>query len=202
VAGAQGTNGVTGSIAGENLKVAAGSVLLLNTILADSPSGQNCSGAVSDGGHNLSSDASCNFTNASSLNSISPRLGPLADNGGPTLTMALLAGSPALDAGDDLACPPADQRGIPRPQGSHCDIGALEVAQNYFRIFSMWRPVPTALWFRGIGPPEAPFRVEASSSLGVWEHFGTGQTDPGGTFTVAVPLNVGLTNRFYRIAWP
>ena len=55
-------------------------------------------------------------------------LGTLADNGGPTQTMALLAGSVAIDAGDDLSCPATDQRGVLRPQGAHCDIGAYESA--------------------------------------------------------------------------
>jgi hypothetical protein len=54
-----------------------------------------------------------------------PLLAPLADNGGPTQTMALLAVSPALDAGNN--CPPTDQRGLPRPQGPGCDIGAFEL---------------------------------------------------------------------------
>ncbi len=53
-------------------------------------------------------------------------LGALADNGGPTLTHALLPGSPALDAGNDAACSATDQRGVSRPQGAHCDIGAYE----------------------------------------------------------------------------
>jgi hypothetical protein len=53
-------------------------------------------------------------------------IGPLADNGGPTLTHALLDGSPAIDAADDAACPATDQRGVPRPQGAACDIGAYE----------------------------------------------------------------------------
>ena len=52
--------------------------------------------------------------------------GPLAENGGPTLTHALLAGSPAINAGDDSACPATDQRGVARPQGPHCDIGSVE----------------------------------------------------------------------------
>jgi len=71
-----------------------------------------------DGGGNLDSD---------------PKLGPLADNGGPstgsgqaTLTIALLSGSPAIDAGAPGNCPATDQRGAPRPQGSGCDIGAYE----------------------------------------------------------------------------
>jgi len=53
-------------------------------------------------------------------------LGPLQDNGGDTLTHALLPSSPAIDAGDADNCPATDQRGIPRPQGAGCDIGAYE----------------------------------------------------------------------------
>lgn len=53
-------------------------------------------------------------------------IGPLADNGGPTLSPALRAGSPALDTAADAACPAVDQRGVTRPQGAHCDIGSLE----------------------------------------------------------------------------
>jgi predicted outer membrane repeat protein len=55
-----------------------------------------------------------------------PHLGPLADNGGPTQTMALLPGSPAINAGTNNDCPETDQRGVTRPQGSQCDIGAYE----------------------------------------------------------------------------
>ena len=55
-----------------------------------------------------------------------PLLGPLADNGGPTQTHALLAGSPAIDHSDNLTCPPTDQRGVSRPQGPACDTGAYE----------------------------------------------------------------------------
>src|SRR5581483_5022479 len=57
-----------------------------------------------------------------------PHLGPLQDNGGPTPTMLPAAGSPAVDAGDDALCPATDQRGVTRPQGAHCDIGAVEVS--------------------------------------------------------------------------
>jgi hypothetical protein len=56
-----------------------------------------------------------------------PLLYPLADNGGLTKTMALAAGSPAVDyGGGNHACASTDQRGVTRPQGEHCDIGALE----------------------------------------------------------------------------
>ena len=62
-------------------------------------------------------------------------LGPLQDNGGPTQTMALLPGSAAIDAANDAICaaPPVnnlDQRGITRPQGPHCDIGAFEATPH------------------------------------------------------------------------
>jgi predicted outer membrane repeat protein len=59
-----------------------------------------------------------------------PVLGPLQDNGGFTQTMALGPGSPALDAGDNAYCPSTDQRGVTRPQGSGCDIGAYEYAET------------------------------------------------------------------------
>ena len=59
-----------------------------------------------------------------------PLLGPLQDNGGLTQTMALGAGSPAIDTGDDANCPATDQRGVTRPQRSHCDIGAYEYEQE------------------------------------------------------------------------
>jgi hypothetical protein len=57
---------------------------------------------------------------------IDPRLGPLADNGGPTRTHALLLGSPAVDAASTPDCPTTDQRGVSRPQGAACDIGSYE----------------------------------------------------------------------------
>ena len=100
---------------------------LQNTIVTNSPAGGNCSASITDGGGNLSyPDATCPGINGN------PLLGPLQDNGGPTHTMALLPGSAALDAADDAICAAApvnkrDQRGIARPQGPHCDIGAYEV---------------------------------------------------------------------------
>jgi CSLREA domain-containing protein len=57
---------------------------------------------------------------------IDPKLGPLANNGGPTQTHALLLGSPAIDAASTPDCPTIDQRGVLRPQGAACDIGSYE----------------------------------------------------------------------------
>jgi predicted outer membrane repeat protein len=61
-----------------------------------------------------------------------PFLGPLADNGGFTMTHALRAGSSAIDAGDPAVCPETDQRGVSRPLGSGCDIGAVEYQPMIF----------------------------------------------------------------------
>jgi predicted outer membrane repeat protein len=101
-------------------------IRLSNTIVATSPDGDNCSGDITDGGGNLSyPDTTCPGINAD------PLLGLLQDNGGPTWTMALAPGSPAIDVGDDATCEAdpvnnRDQRGVTRPQGVHCDIGAFE----------------------------------------------------------------------------
>jgi hypothetical protein len=110
--------------------MAAGALLTTNGVSANcllagnSPS--DCTGRIVDAGHNLSSDASCAFTNIGSMNNTDPRLGPLANNGGPILTMALRPGSPAIDAGDTSLAPDTDQRGFPRPAGLAADIGAFE----------------------------------------------------------------------------
>jgi hypothetical protein len=84
----------------------------------------NCGGPIDSNGHNVVADGSCRFTSAGDRSNVDPLLAPLANNGGTTDTMALLAGSPAIDAGD--LCPATDQRGQPRDQGTTCDAGAFE----------------------------------------------------------------------------
>ncbi|MBI3783624.1 MAG: hypothetical protein HY270_09495 [Deltaproteobacteria bacterium] len=111
-----------------------GSVTLHNTLVAANLP-HNCSGnPLSSSGHNLSSDATCSLAANGDMVGINPVIGPLAANGGPTWTQALLASSPAIDAGDNVNCPAADQRGVARPLDgdlngtSTCDIGAFEVS--------------------------------------------------------------------------
>jgi beta-glucanase (GH16 family) len=82
-------------------------------------------GNVVSGGDNVVQDGSCSPV-ASDVIVWDALIGALADNGGPTLTHALLPGSPAIDTANDAACPATDQRGITRPQGTQCDIGAYE----------------------------------------------------------------------------
>ncbi|MCA9344422.1 hypothetical protein KC946_01155 [Candidatus Saccharibacteria bacterium] len=83
-------------------------------------------------GGNISSDASCgnDFTKSTDINSKDPKLGDLADNGGYSLTRALTATSPAINAGVNVNAPNIDQRGISRPQGSKFDSGAYEFVED------------------------------------------------------------------------
>ena len=70
-------------------------------------------------------------TSAPNLTGVDPRLGPLADNGGPTQTMLPAAGSPVINAGTSNALA-TDQRGAPRTSGGGTDIGAVELQSNKF----------------------------------------------------------------------
>lgn len=100
------------------------------TIIAASTSGANCRGSApaERAGYNLDSGSSCGFTKATDLSQAGPRLGPLAANGGPTMTQTLRHGSPAISHAGTRAtgCPPADQRGFSRPFGPACDMGSVE----------------------------------------------------------------------------
>jgi len=121
-----------------------GSFTIKNSILAHSQAGSsNCHGAAGlfvSLGFNISSDAGCNFlTEATDLTGIDPLLGSLQDNGGPTLTHALLPGSPAIDSGDNDSCPAVDQRGVARPQGAGCDRGAVEAVAIHSRLDYRYR---------------------------------------------------------------
>lgn len=105
----------------------AQSVLTLtNSIIANNQWG-NCTGYPPlSGGHNLDSGITCGLNAPGDLNNTNPMLGTLQDNGGPTETHTFTGPSPAIDGGDNASCPPTDQRGILRPQGPACDIGAVE----------------------------------------------------------------------------
>ena len=92
--------------------------------------GKNCSGVVpTSAGFNLDSANTCLFGQSTDLHNTNPLLGPLQNNGGPTLTMALLTGSPAIDKGANPLALAFDQRGkgFPRVIGAAADIGAFEV---------------------------------------------------------------------------
>ncbi len=115
------TNGIT---AGTQIANTNGTLALLNSIIAGTNS--NAYGPITDDGFNICSDGSANLNSGASYNFTDPQLAPLADNGGPTLCMALLPSSPAIDSADPSDFPTTDQRGFVRPVGDGPDMGAFE----------------------------------------------------------------------------
>lgn len=129
--------------AGGNVLVTGGSeVEARHTVIAQAASGGNCDGSITSLDWNLSDDLVCGLDGDHDVAGAPPGLAALADNGGPTDSHALQAGSAAIDAGD-TDCRDAqgvaletDQRGpgFPRPTdgdglpGFECDIGAIEAA--------------------------------------------------------------------------
>ena len=127
---------------GGGISMDDGALTLKNTLLANESTGGNCDlqgiTATSDG-YNLDDDGTCGLTATGDQSVVSGAanvLGPLANNGGPTQTIALLYRSTAIDAIPASACTDAngypviaDQRGVYRPQGSNCDIGAYELLE-------------------------------------------------------------------------
>jgi hypothetical protein len=112
-----------------------GTATLQNSIIA-SNSGTNCGGTITSHGCNLSSDSTCNFDGPGDMNNTNPMLGTFGNYGGPTPTIPLLSGSPAIDAGNPSGCTDGgevllktDQRGQRRPDSEDktgCDMGAFE----------------------------------------------------------------------------
>lgn len=200
-----GSNGQMGKSLGGDLAAVSGSLTLFNTILNASTSGANAYGSFTDRGYNLSSDSVSSFT-ISTLRNINPQLGPLSDNGGPTFTMPLLSGSPAIDVIPPSLAPSLDQRGVPRPQGPKSDIGAFEyaastlpsitqqpadqtVTQYQLAVFSVTAGGITPLsyqWsFNGTGIPGATSRTYTISSA---------DSTNAGAYTVVVSNSEGFTS--------
>lgn len=182
---------------GGTLAAPSGQITLQNSIVANSLSGSNCSGTIADGGHNISSDASCLFTNVGSLVNTDPMLGPLANNGGPTLTMSPLSGSPAIDAADNAFSSATDQRGVPRPQGAGSDIGAVEAA---FLQIERLQDGMIRLHYAGI--PGVSYSLEGIGQLGEkWSVIETRQPDAGGAIQYS-DLQGAAPLRLFRVQSP
>ncbi len=113
---------------------------LKNVLLAAGVVGANCTFdiAPASSDFNLSDDNSCNF--GAARDGVDLLLGPLANNGGPTLTQIPFPPSKAIDGGS--GCPATDQRGVARPQGAACDVGAVEYVPGEL---SPWLYLPLIL---------------------------------------------------------
>jgi hypothetical protein len=179
------------------LKLAGGK--LINTLLAANNPGGNGAGTLGDLGHNLSSDGTCAFINLGSLNNTDPKLSTLANNGGPTLTIALRPDSPAIDAGDNAVANAEDQRGFPRPIGAGNDIGAYEYGS----------PALLTLVCNGgngvdvfiVGKRGQTCCVLVSENLRDWHSFCTTQINETGT-TCFHDVSAAPRQKFYRVLIP
>ena len=126
------TNVTIAQNSGKGLSAQLGFTLTMsNTLLASNPGG-DCAATVPSGGFNLADDTTCGLANTGDRQgpAFNPRLGPLQNNGGATLTMMPGGGSPAIDNGTGVGAPSTDQRGVTRPQGAAVDIGAVEVQRS------------------------------------------------------------------------
>jgi len=142
---------IAGNMAGFVGGALAGPATATNSIIANNTSGnpwsiqQNCTVELSNGGGSIQypqkttgnwNDYEC-FGGQTAVN---PQLGALSANGGPTLTIPLPAGSPAIGGGLNAACPATDQRGFFRTDGQ-CDVGAYEAGAVVF-VPSQWVYLP------------------------------------------------------------
>ncbi len=142
---------VVGNMAGFVGGAMAGPATVTNSIVAHNTGGnpwsiqQNCTVELSNGGGSIQypqkttgnwNDYEC-FGGQTAVN---PQLGALSANGGPTLTIPLLAGSPAIGGGLNTPCPATDQRGFFRVDGQ-CDAGAYEAGAVVF-VPSQWVYLP------------------------------------------------------------
>jgi hypothetical protein len=130
-----------------------------------------------------------------------PKLGPLADNGGPTLTMALLPGSPAIDAGNTSLAPATDQRGFSRPAGRAADIGAFEYGSVMSPI-AVSRSGATGLSIAATGNAGRSCRLLSSADLLSWVPIATNQIGTNGTILFNLNYSPGSACRFYRLVMP
>jgi hypothetical protein len=169
-----------------------GTALIMNTIIANGSSENNCAAASfqADGGYNLDSGNTCGFTTTNhSLVNTDPLLGLLGDYGGPVQTVPLRGGSPAMDAiplGEN-GCGTTmivDARGVPRPQGIGCDIGASEQYYDYDLSLT-----PSAASLSGLPGSIVTFTL-AVTNVG-HTHDTLTITVAGNTFVTAAPASIG-----------
>ncbi len=172
-----------GSNGGGGLYHWGGTVSIYNTIIANSGNG-DCTfiagPTVAANINNLVEDGSCS-TNGVGFVSGDPSLGPLTDNGGRTLSMALLPASWAIDGGNNATCLSTDQRGVARPQMARCDIGAYEAApQPVLRLTQSVTPTGGIAYAGGM----VTYTIVVSNS--------TTQSDPQVWLTDTLPLGMNF----------
>jgi hypothetical protein len=185
---------------GSAIECVNGGNILKNSILSpNTPTDTNIFGSFIDAGNNISSDKQNALTNSSSLNGINPMLAPLGNYDGPTPTMALLAGSPAIDAADSTAFPTTDQRGYPRPYGKAPDIGAFEYSTPNGLVLGAYANGLLHLAFTGTNGQTC--RIQASVDLRQWYPISTNTLGANGYLEAIFPMT-NFPGEFYRAVSP
>lgn len=163
-----------------------GALTLVNSILANPQnSSSNCyaTGPFSTAATLIEVDTNCGATLTSD-----PALGGLGSNGGSTETMVPGTGSPAIDAGGDAVCAASpvngrDQRGMPRPQGAHCDLGAVEVGditQKDITSFTFASPAATGVIGTNTIAVTVPYGTNVTALVPTITHTGASMTPASG----------------------
>lgn len=175
-----------------------GSLTITNSIVADNPGvvevSADCfnTGTFNALGANLSSDDTCPGFSLAMGNAA---LGPLADNGGPTQTHAPGIGSDAIDA-SATDCTASDQRGILRPQGAGCDLGAVEIAEcpcvEQDPLFADLVLGASPILSCQDQPDNTALLAELGGGTGAFSGTKGGRPNQCGTFTLPNSFNVRL----------
>lgn len=203
-------NASTGSLAMTNVTIAeniahedapgirnlggSSAVTLRNTIVADGCSGTSTP-AVTSQGHNLDAGTSCGFAESGDISGKNPLLGPLQNNGGTIElpTMALATTSPAVDAGNNSVCPTTDERGVARPHGPVCDIGAFELAAPIVTAGTASAVTESTATVAGSANPSG-FETTAKVEYGTTTAYGSSTSPQSlGAGTSSAPLSTALT---------
>jgi hypothetical protein len=182
----------------------SGTVSLLNTIIAGnsaSNSSPDLNGAFVSSGFNLIGNNQ-GATNLSifDFQEVAANLGPLQNNGGPTLTCAPLQGSFAINNGTSAGAPYTDQRGVPRPQGGAFDIGAVEVVTGSPIFLGVAMNGGSGFSLSTIFDATNSYQIQASTNLTNWTVL-TNYAN-GGAQTLIDAAATNSNRRFYRTATP
>ena len=178
---------------GDNLDNSGGTVAFTNTIIAYGVRTNATGVTVLDGGNNISSDGSCRFTQ--SLNNIDPRLLPLRENGGPTLTMLPRPDSLAINSANPAAAPSRDQRGFARDLLP--DIGAVEFQAPHIMNSSS---SGGHFLFEVMAENGVTHRVEFAPSVPYTNWFSLAVFNPTNRVFSVDDNSTGTdSNRFYRV---
>ncbi|MEI9864120.1 MAG: choice-of-anchor Q domain-containing protein [Limisphaerales bacterium] len=189
------TNGIA---AGSQIANTNGTLRLHNSAIAGT--NFNAYGPITDDGFNICSDGTAQLFGGSSFNFTDPKVGPLANYGGPTLCMSLLPDSPAIDYADISSFPPTDQRGYIRPISDGPDVGAFEYGSHpadvpYLNIAS----TSGILTLSFTAAPSKIYVLQSSANFSTWANLNT-----NGPYATSTNINQTISTqgsdvRFFRL---